>query len=200
MKKDNLALLRSGVWMNGYTDDIFQVLTQCEEQCFLFNSLPPSHLDERKRIIKELLGETGERFIIHSPFHCDFGRNIRIGEDFIGNFNLTILDEASVNIGNHVFIGPNSTLCTITHALHADQRNAGIMRAKPITIEDNVWIASNVVVLPGVTIGKGAVIGAGSVVTKDIPPQMLAVGNPCRVIRPIEASDRVDDRSGTFPV
>lgn len=178
--------------MNGFTDDIFQVLCRCEELCFKFNSLPPSHREERKEIIRSLFGKTGRDFIIHSPFHCDFGMNIRIGENFVGNFNLTILDEALVTIGNHVFIGPNSSLCTITHAFHADQRNEGIMCAKPITIEDDVWIASNVVVLPGVTIGSGAIIGAGSVVTKDIPARVLAVGNPCRVVRAISEADRVE--------
>lgn len=180
------ALLRSGEWMNGFTDDILQVLTRCEEKCFELNSLPPSRRAEREQIIRTLFGHVGQAPIVHSPFHCDFGTNIHIGDHFVGNFHLTILDEAEVRIGNHVFIGPNTSLCTIVHAFDAEQRNAGIMRALPINIGNNVWIASNVVVLPGVTIGEGAVIGAGSVVTKDIPPRVLALGNPCRVVRPLE--------------
>lgn len=135
--------------------------------------------------MREMIGSIGGRFVIHSPFRCDFGTNIHIGDNFIGNFNLAILDEAEVTIGNNVFIGPNCSLCTIVHALDAGQRNAGIMRALPITVGDDVWIAANVVVLPGVTIGRGAVIGAGSVVTKDVPAGVLAAGNPCRVIREI---------------
>lgn len=191
MNKDLLSTLRSGAWVCGFGEEIFQALQACEERCFQLNALPPSDRQGRRQIAEELFGKIGERFCLHSPFHCDFGCNIEIGEDFVGNFNLTILDEAPVTIGHHVFIGPNVSLCTVTHAFHADQRNEGIMRAQPITIGDNVWIAANVVVLPGVTIGSGAIIGAGSVVTKEIPENVLAVGNPCRVIRPIGERDRV---------
>lgn len=182
-KDNDLEKLRSGIWMNGFTDDIAHALSQCEEQSFILNSLPPSRQEERKQIVKNLLGSIGGEFTLHSPFHCDFGMNIHIGDHFVGNFNLTILDEAEVRIGDNVFIGPNVTLCTINHALETDRRNSGIMCARPVTIGNNVWIATNVVVLPGVTIGDGAVIGAGSVVTKDIPAHTLAVGNPCRVVK-----------------
>ncbi|MCM1515737.1 MAG: sugar O-acetyltransferase [Paraprevotella sp.] len=191
MEKDNISQLRTGVWMDGFGEDIRAVLERCAELCFRLNSLPPSDRDGRSALVRELFGSIGDGFIIHSPFRCDFGNNIHVGKNFIGNFNLAILDEADVIIGDNVFIGPNTTLCTITHALDAQQRNAGIMRALPISIGDNVWIASNVVVLPGVTIGEGAVIGAGSVVTKDIPPRSLAVGNPCRVLREIGEADKV---------
>lgn len=172
--------------MNGFTDDIAKALSQCEEQCFMLNSLSPYRQEERKRILKNLFGSIGGNFILHSPFHCDFGTNIHIGHHFVGNFNLTILDEAEVRIGDNVFIGPNVTICTITHALDADRRNAGIMSARPVRIGNNVWIAANAVVLPGVTIGEGAVIGAGSVVNRNVPPRVLAAGNPCRVIRDIK--------------
>ena len=111
--------------------------------------------------------------------------NISIGENFVGNFNLTILDEAKVTIGNNVFIGPNTTICTIIHAYDAPSRNEGIMCARSVRICDNVWIAANVIVLPGVTIGEGAVIGAGSVVTKGVAPYTIVAGNPARVVRKI---------------
>lgn len=185
METDNLGVLRSGEWMNGFADDIAEALSRCAEQCFRLNALSPLCRSEREEIVREMIGSIGGRFVIHSPFRCDFGTNIHIGDNFIGNFNLAILDEAEVTIGNNVFIGPNCSLCTIVHALDAGQRNAGIMRALPITVGDDVWIAANVVVLPGVTIGRGAVIGAGSVVTKDVPAGVLAAGNPCRVIREI---------------
>lgn len=185
---DNLSTLRSGEWMNGFTDDIATALSRCAEQCFRLNALSPLCRSEREEIVREMLGSIGERFVIHSPFRCDFGTNIHIGNNFIGNFNLAILDEAEVTIGDNVFIGPNCSLCTVVHAMNAGQRNAGIMRALPITIGNDVWIAANVVVLPGVTIGCGAVIGAGSVVTKDVPAGMFAAGNPCRVIKPIPTS------------
>lgn len=177
--------LRSGVWMNGFDEAIGPALAHCEELCFRLNALPPSARGERDVLVKEILGDIGPGYTIHSPFHCDMGFNIHIGDNFVGNFNLTILDEAEVNIGDNVFIGPNTTLCTVIHAFDAERRNSGIMRACPITIHDNVWIAANVVVLPGVTIGEGAVIGAGSVVTKDVPPMTLVAGNPARPVRRI---------------
>lgn len=180
---DNMERLRSGEWTDGFAKEFGIALSSCAEQCFAFNSLPPSRIEERRDIIRGLLGAVGGNFIINPPFHCDFGFNIRIGENFIGNFNLTILDEAEVTIGDNVFIGPNVSLCTVIHSLDVEERNRGIMCARPITVGDNVWIASNVVVLPGVTIGEGAVVGAGSVVTKDVAPFTLSAGNPCHYIK-----------------
>lgn len=181
----DFASLRSGKWMNGFTPEIARALARCEDLCFNLNATPPSQHSQRDTTIREILGHIGPKYILHSPFYCDFGFNIHIGNNFVGNFNLTMLDEAEITIGNNVFIGPNSTLCTIIHELDKEKRNEGIMQAKPIVIEDNVWIAANVVILPGVTIHEGAVVGAGSVVTKDIPAYTLAAGNPCKALRPI---------------
>lgn len=189
-----LEELRSGKWVYAGASDspeISALLTHCADMCFDINNMRPSFKEEREMALRELLGEVGENLVIHSPFHCDFGFNIRIGDNFIGNFNLSILDEAEVTIGNNVMIGPNCSLITIIHALDHEQRKKGMMAAHPIFIGDNVWIASNVVILPGVEIGEGAVIGAGSVVTKSIPAKMLAVGNPCRPVRPVTNSDFV---------
>lgn len=187
-------LLGEGHWVYGSANDLPEVsamLCRCADACFEINTLRPSEKDRRNELLRRLLGSVGENLVINPPFRCDFGHNIHIGKNFIGNFNLTILDEACVEIGDNVMIGPNCTLATITHAMLPDQRNAGIMQAKPITIGNNVWLASNVTVLPGVTIGDGAVIGAGSVVTKSIPASTFAAGNPCRPIRPITDNDRV---------
>lgn len=183
--REQMRMLASGEWVNGFTDGFASGLARCEELCFELNSLPPSQRERRNRILRDMLGGVGEKFTIHSPFHCDFGVNIIVGDNFVGNFNLTILDEAEVRIGNNVFIGPSTTLCTVIHALDVEQRNAGIMKALPIVIGNDVWIAANVTVLPGVTIGDGAVVGAGSVVTKDVAPGTLVAGNPARIIRPI---------------
>ncbi len=193
---DGLEYMKNGKWHNGFTDDIAAGLDRGASMCFELNRTHPSMKTERQRILKDLLGSVGESCIIHSPFRCDFGSHIHIGNNFIGNFNLTILDEAPVHIGDNVFIGPNVSIYTITHALLAEQRNKGIMRAKPVKIGNNVWIGGNVVILPGVTIGDNAVIGAGSLVTKDIPTAMLAVGNPCKVIRPINNDDRITEIAG----
>ena len=173
---DDLAKMKAGLWLHARKPQIREALQRCEELVFRFNSLPPSREEERNAIIRQLFGRTGGTFCIHSPFHCDFGSQISIGDDFTGNFNLTILDEAPV-----------------THALLPDQRNAGVMRSLPITIGDNVWIGGNCVVMQGVTIGDGTVIGAGSVVTRDIPAGVIAFGNPCRVIRPVTEDDRITE-------
>lgn len=151
-----------------------------------YNSLRPSEEKRREEIIRNLLGSCGEKFHINQPFRCDYGCNVYIGENFFANFNLTILDEGEVHIGDNVFIGPNVSIYTACHPLNPEERNTGVEWAEPITIGDNVWIGGSVTILPGVTIGDNAVIGAGSVVSKDIPAGSLAVGNPCRVIRKID--------------
>lgn len=183
--------LHAGKWVYGFDRDLGKVLQSTETLCFRLNAMAPDRREEREEIIRGMLGRIGDSFLIHSPFRCDFGKHIFIGKNFISNFNLTILDEAIVTIGDNVFIGPNCGIYTINHALLPDQRNAGVMKAAPVTIGNDVWLAADVKVLPGVTIGDGAVIGAGSVVTRDIPPRVLAAGNPCRVIREITEEDRV---------
>ena len=140
--------------------------------------------------MKRILGKTGQRLFIEPDFHCDYGANITVGEDFYANFNLVILDVAPVTIGDNAQIAPNVSLYTAGHPVHPEARNSGYEYGQPITIGNSVWIGGSTTVLPGVTIGDGAVIGAGSVVTRDIPPMVIAAGNPCRVIRPITQEDR----------
>ncbi len=178
--------LKSGKWVNGFTPEIGKCLYECEELCFEFNSIPPSRKEQRLEILHRIFKTVGDNCVINPPFRCDFGSNINIGDNFTGNFNLTILDEAEVVIGDNVFIGPNTSLCTVIHSLNPEERNNGIMCAHPIHIGDNVWIAANVVILPGVSVGEGAVVGAGSVVTKDVAPFTLVAGNPARIIKKIE--------------
>lgn len=154
------------------------------------NQLHPLNLEKRQDILKKLLGKTGETFYVEPPFRCDYGYNIEIGENFYSNYNCTILDCAKVTIGNNVMFAPNVSLFTAGHPIHSEPRNEGIEYAFPITIGDNVWIGGNVVVNPGVSIGENCVIGSGSVVTKDIPANSIAVGNPCRVIKEITDEDK----------
>ncbi len=132
------------------------------------------------------MGKTKEKFLIEQPFHCDYGYNIEIGENFYSNHNLIILDSNKVIFGDNIFIGPNCGFYTPNHPLDAKTRNKGIETALPIKIGNNVWLGGNVVVLQGVTVGDNSVIGAGSVVTKDIPSNVVAAGNPCKVIKKIE--------------
>ncbi len=158
--------------------------------CYEFNNTRPDDFERQNEILHDMLGEIKGEFFIPQPFHCVFGSNITLGDHFLCNYNLTILDVAKVTIGDYVFIGPNVVISTSGHPLDAERRNRGLEIALPITIGNNVWIGANVTVLPGVTIGDDAVIGAGSVITKDIPPGVLAVGNPCRVLREITEDDK----------
>lgn len=190
---NDLEKMRTGRWLHAVTSEIGAALLRAEELCFRLNQLPPSRREEREAIIRQLFGHVGEAPCLHSPFHCDFGEQISVGDHFVGNFHLTILDEAPVRIGNHVYIGPNVGIYTVHHALLPDQRNEGIMQSLPVEIHDNVWIGGHSVILRGVTIGEGAVIGAGSVVTRDIPPRVIAAGNPCRVLRPLTEADRIPE-------
>ncbi len=157
----------------------------CKDLCFEYNHLRPSEMDDRKDVIKKLFGRTKENFHIEQPFYCDYGYNIEIGENFYTNVNVVILDCAKVTFGDHVFIAPNCGFYTAGHPFDVEQRNSGLEYAYPITVGNNVWIGAGCSILPGVTIGDNSVIGAGSVVTKDIPSNVLAVGNPCKVIREI---------------
>ena len=140
-------------------------------------------------MIKGFFAKTGENLSIQSPFYCDYGFNISIGEYFFSNYNLVILDIAPVKIGDNVMFGPNVSLYTAGHPIHPVSRNSGYEYGLPITIGDNVWLGGNVVVTPGVTIGENTVIGAGSVVVNDIPANVVAAGNPCRVVREIREEE-----------
>lgn len=142
--------------------------------------------EKRKDILSALLGSVGKEFVIESTFHCDYGYNIHLGENFYANVGCTILDGAKVTFGDNVLLAPNVGIYTPGHPLDVEQRVSGLEYAYPISIGHNVWIGADVTILPGVTIGDNTVIGAGSVVTKDIPANVVAVGNPCRVLKEIE--------------
>lgn len=152
-----------------------------------YNSLSPSDLWRARRILSELFGSVADdQFVINQPFRCDYGKQISIGRRFFANFNLVILDEAVVTIGDDCFLGPNVSIYTACHSIYPTQRNTRKEWAKPVAIGNNVWIGGSVTILPGVTIGDNVTIGAGSVVVSDIPSGVVAVGNPCRVVKTIE--------------
>ncbi len=151
-----------------------------------YNSTKPTEEDERKEIIERLIITNGN-IKIRSPFYCDYGYNIEVGENFYANVSCIILDVNKVIIGDNVMLGPNVQIYTASHPLDPKDRIKKLELSKPITIEDNVWVGGGTIILPGVTIGKNTTIGAGSVVTKDIPEDVLAVGNPCKVIKKINS-------------
>lgn len=166
-----------------YNKELAEERIKTKDLCYEYNNLRPSKNKERKELLKKILGKTKESFLIEQPFICDYGYNIEIGENFYSNHNLIILDANKVKFGDNVFIAPNCGFYTAGHPLDVKNRNQGLEYAKPIEVGNNVWIGGNVIVLPGIRIGDNTVIGAGSVVTKDIPKNCVAVGNPCRVIR-----------------
>ncbi len=185
-KERMLAGLPYKAWLDGLPEE----RQECRRKLYQLNRLPPEKYGQIPALLKELFGKTGEQIFLELPFRCDFGSHIEVGENFIANYNLTILDVARVKIGRNVMIAPNVSIYTAGHPLHPDSRNSGYEYGIPITIGDNVWIGGNSVILPGVTIGSNVVIGAGSVVTKDIPDNRVAAGNPCRIIREITEDDR----------
>ena len=172
-----------------YDEELLREREACADMTYELNLLRPSQAAEREALLRRLLGRAGKAFTIISPFFCDYGYNISIGENFFMNMNCVILDGAKVTFGDNVFIAPGCGFYTAGHPLDSERRNRGLEYARPITVGNNVWIGAQVCVLPGVTIGDNTVIGAGSVVTKSIPANVLAAGNPCRVIRKIEEGD-----------
>lgn len=181
LEKDKM--LAGELYDANYNEDLEKEREQAKDLCYEFNNLKPSNREEQRNILKKLLGKTKENFRVEQPFMCDYGYNIEIGENFYSNHNLIILDANKVIFGDNVFIAPNCAFYTAGHPLDYKTRNKGLEYAKSIKVGNNVWIGGNVVVLPGVTIGDNVVIGAGSVITKNIPANVVAVGNPCKVIK-----------------
>ncbi|MEE0186401.1 MAG: sugar O-acetyltransferase [Oscillospiraceae bacterium] len=173
-----------------YDKDIVDARTKCADLCYEFNHCKPSDTKKQTELLHQILGEIKGDIVITAPFYCDYGFNISVGKNFYTNHNCTILDGAKVEFGDNVFIAPNCVFSTAGHAIDAEQRGKGLEIALPIKVGNNVWFGANVSVLPGVTIGDNTIIGAGSVVNKDIPSGVIAVGNPCRVIREITEKDK----------
>ena len=159
----------AGVWYYPGEEELAALHQRAVALCYAANHLPPEREEERMELLRPLFGKTGAEFTITPDFHCDYGGNITLGEGFYANYNL-----------------PGCGFYTAIHPLDAAHRATGEEKAAPITVGSDVWFGGNVTVLPGVTIGDGAVIGAGSVVTRDIPPGVVAAGNPCRVLRPVD--------------
>lgn len=157
--------------------------------CHRYNRCKPSKVKKRNNILKKLFGKTGKKILIEPPFYCDYGDNIEVGDYFSANMNCVMLDGAEIKIGNHVMLGPNVSLYGTGHPKNADIRNKYIEYSYPITIQNNVWIGGSVSILPGVTIGENSIIGAGSVVTKNIPRDTIAYGNPCRIVKTIDQDE-----------
>lgn len=179
-EKENML---NGLSYAPFDEELVKERARAKMLCFEYNGIRPDKVVEREDLLKKLLGKTKKTFLIEQNFFCDYGYNIEIGENFYSNHNLVILDPAKVTFGDNVFIGPNCGFYTARHPVDSKERITFIEDSKPISVGDNVWFGGNVTVLAGVTIGSNTVIGAGSVVTKDIPSNVVAAGNPCQVIR-----------------
>lgn len=170
-------------------EELEKKLARCKELLYDYNHTRPSEEQRRTEIIKEVFAETKEGFYIEPPLNANWGCNTHIGKDFYANFNLTLVDDTDIFIGDNVMLAPNVVLATGTHPILPSLREKAYQYNLPITIGNNVWIGAGSIVLPGVTIGDNSVIGAGSVVTKDIPSNVVAYGNPCKVAREISEYD-----------
>lgn len=174
-----------------YDVQLGELRTAAKELCRQFGLTPPADTAECGRILRELLPNMGQDVNILAPFLVDYGVNCFIGDHSFINHGAYLMDCAPIRLGSHCFVGPSCGMYTAIHPLLAAERNTGLEKCAPIVIGDNVWIGGNVTILPGVTIGEGSVIGAGSVVTRDIPAGVIAVGNPCRVLREIGEGDSI---------
>lgn len=181
-----LEKMRNGDYYFMEDEEIVAIHKRASTICQQFNALPVTEDEKRDQLLRQLFGSAGKNLSIKPGFNCDLGYNIHVGDDFLTNYNVTILDMAPVTIGNNTWLGPNVGLYAVAHPMDAAGRKERLGIAKPITIGNNVWIGGSAVVLMGVTIGDNVVIGAGSVVTHDIPANSVAVGNPARVIRMID--------------
>ena len=174
----------AGEYYSAIDPELVRELNETKDIIQKYNNLRPSDTQGRFEILKNLIGKMADdNALIIQPFFCDYGKHIRLGKRFFANFNFTVLDEAYVTIGDDCFIGPNVSIYTACHSTNPIERNSRKEWALPVTIGNNVWIGGSVTILPGVTIGDNVTIGAGSVVVKDIPSNVIAVGNPCRVIK-----------------
>ena len=164
---------------------------KCLDQLHAFNQLKPSDLEGKSALLKEMFAEIGENCYIETPFYANWGgRHVHFGSNIYTNFNLTMVDDTHIYVGDFTQIGPNTVLATAGHPVCPELREQGYQYNAPIRIGRNCWLGANVVVTPGVTIGDNVVIGAGSVVTRDLPSDVVAVGNPCRILREVNGRDR----------
>jgi galactoside O-acetyltransferase len=172
-------------------DEILGDQVLCLEKLYDYNATRPLESKRRAELLKDMFAEVGEGAYIEPPLHANWGgKRVHLGKNVYANFNLTLVDDTEIYIGDNVMIGPNTVIATAGHPIDPELRLRITQYNKPVHIGNNCWLGANVVVMPGVSIGENTVIGAGSVVTKDIPAGVVAVGNPCRVMRPVGEKDK----------
>lgn len=184
-------LMAAGLIYNPGDSEIMAEQASCLEMLYEFNSTRPSESEKRQTLMKKMFAKIGEGCYIEPPFRASWaGKHVYVGNNMYANFNLTLVDDGNIFIGDNVMFGPNVTVATANHPIYPELRRKGLQYNKDVHIGSNVWIGASCVIVPGVSIGDNSVIGASSVVTKDIPEGAVAVGNPCRVIRFISERDK----------
>lgn len=184
-------IIHSGKIYHPGDENIIKEQLEHLDMLFEYNSLRPSQQKEKIKLLKEMFAEIGDNVYIETPFRSNFGgMNVHFGSNIYANFNLTLVDDTHIYVGSYTMFGPNVTVATAAHPISPEHRRQDYQYNLPVRIGENCWIGAGVTILPGVTIGDNSVIGAGSVVTKDIPQNVVAVGNPCRVMREINDNDR----------
>lgn len=185
-------VLHSGELYLPTDEEIMKEQLLCLERLYEFNHTRPLEQEKRQMLLKEMFAEIGENCYLEPPFHSNWGgKNIHFGNNVYGNFNLTLVDDTHIYVGDNTMFGPNVTVATAGHPINAKLREKGYQYNAPVSIGKNCWIGAGALIMPGVTIGDNVVIGAGSVVTKDVPSNVVAVGNPCRVLRPVGEKDDI---------
>lgn len=161
------------------------------DRLYEFNNIHPSELEKRSKMLKEMFAEIGENCYIESPFHSNFGgHHVHFGKNIYANFNLTLVDDTHIYVGDYTMFGPNVVVATAGHPILPELRQKGYQYNAPVHIGKNCWLGAGVIIVPGITIGDNVVIGAGSIVTKDLPSNVVAVGNPCKILREVNEHDR----------
>ncbi len=188
---DVKQLQHSGALYEPFAPEILEEQMRCLDTLREYNEIPHAQLARREEKLRAMFAEVGEGCYVGSPFYSNFaGRHVHFGKGVYANFNLTLVDDTHIYVGDHTMFGPNVTIATAGHPILPQLRRKGLQYNMPVTIGKNCWLGAGVIVLPGVTIGDNVVVGAGSVVTRDLPSNVVAVGNPCRVQRAIGSRDR----------
>ena len=184
-------VLHDGSLYYPMSGEILDEQTRCLEKLYDYNRTRPSEAERRAALLREMFCEIGEGCYIEPPFHANWGgRFVHFGKNVYANFGLTLVDDTHIYVGDNVMFGPNVVIATAGHPILPELREQGLQYNASVRIGKNCWIGAGALVMPGVTIGEGSVIGAGSVVTRDVPANVVAVGNPCRVLRPVGERDR----------
>ncbi len=189
--KETLQRMRDGRVYYCNSEELMQKQLECMENIYDYNATRPSEQEKRASLLKKIFAEIGEDGYVEPPLRANWGINTHIGNHFYSNFNLTLVDDTDIYIGDNVLIGPNVVLATANHPVRPDIRRKAAQYNLPIHIGNNVWLGAGVIVVPGVSIGDNTVVGAGSIVTKDLPADCVAFGNPCRVHRKISERDMI---------